>query len=252
MSRNFNNVDQDRVDLGDVTASRFLVANNWATFAFFRIENSATDDRTILAKWGTGLSTRQFRVRTDAQTAPTNLEVYSNDNIRITGGDNVALNTWYFLGISHAASGNVTLYLFDMAGTVLDDGLTGSWFDDTDPTGEITIGGRATSADPMDGDVAWAGYLQQEITKTEFLEIMRAPRSALRYSPEWLLPLGLGSPEPDWSGKGNNGTVTGSTIGNNPPVAPWFGLDSGWHGAFGAAAGPSGFPIHMSLLGVGA
>ena len=34
------------------------------------------------------------------------------------------------------------------------------------------------------------------------------------------------SPEPDWSGNGNNGTVNGSAYGirDNPPVAPWIGF----------------------------
>ena len=62
--------------------------------------------------------------------------------------------------------------------------------------------------------------------------------------------LGMGSPEPDWSGNVNNGTLTGTTVADHPPVGPAFGFDFGWRGAFTAAgAGPA--PVADPLLWLG-
>lgn len=240
MGRNINNVTNDGISLGDVTAARFLRLETWTMFSFFRVENTATDDRTIIAKWASVGNTKQFILRTDLQAAPSNLEIYTNNTLRITGGNNVALNTWYFTAVTNDGTGaanGLKCYLFRPDRTVLDDGLLGQHAADVSVLTTPTTLGTRLGSDPMDGDVAFAGYLQQELTKNQLLELMHSPlRHSLRYSPEWLLPLGVGSPEPDWSGKGNNGTVTGTTIGANPPIAPFFGLDLGWQGAFTAVS----------------
>ena len=38
-----------------------------------------------------------------------------------------------------------------------------------------------------------------------------------------------GSPEPDWSGNGRNGTLTATTVADHAPIGPWFGLNLGRH-----------------------
>lgn len=43
------------------------------------------------------------------------------------------------------------------------------------------------------------------------------------------------STQPDWSGGGRNGTVTGATVADHVPLGPPFGFDLGWMGAFTAA-----------------
>lgn len=49
--------------------------------------------------------------------------------------------------------------------------------------------------------------------------------------PNMYWELGIGSPEPDWSGEGNAGTVNGGMVlGDNPPIGPWFGIDRIWQG----------------------
>ena len=45
-----------------------------------------------------------------------------------------------------------------------------------------------------------------------------------------------GSPEPDWSGVGNNGAVTNTSVADHPPIAPLFHDFGDWPGAFTAAA----------------
>ncbi|MHA2029082.1 MAG: LamG-like jellyroll fold domain-containing protein [Candidatus Kariarchaeaceae archaeon] len=40
------------------------------------------------------------------------------------------------------------------------------------------------------------------------------------------IEMGIGSPEPDWSGNGNNGTVSGASIADHAPASSPFGVDS--------------------------
>jgi len=54
------------------------------------------------------------------------------------------------------------------------------------------------------------------------------------------IPLIGASPEPDFSGNALNGTVTGTSVADHAPVAPPFGFDMGWMGAFAAATAGSG------------
>ena len=65
------------------------------------------------------------------------------------------------------------------------------------------------------------------------------------------LPLGWGSPEPDLSGNGHNGTLANSpTVTDSPPIGPQFGADTGLYEF--ASAGPVGPPLgSLSLLGTG-
>jgi len=52
--------------------------------------------------------------------------------------------------------------------------------------------------------------------------------------------------QPDWSGNGNNGTVTGATVADHVPLGPAFGYDSGlWMPA--AAAGSSSISPSASI-----
>lgn len=62
-------------------------------------------------------------------------------------------------------------------------------------------------------------------------------RGAAGISTEINLPLWGDSPEPDLSGNGNNGTVTGATVADNPPVGLQFGFDERAYRA--PAVGPS-------------
>lgn len=58
------------------------------------------------------------------------------------------------------------------------------------------------------------------------------------------------STQPDWSGNGNSGTVTGATLTpDHVPLMPPFGFDIGWQGAFTASV--AGARANMlPLLGV--
>lgn len=102
---------------------------------------------------------------------------------------------------------------------------------------------------PFDGRIAEVVVWNVALTDAEVAIIARPGFPQHRYRPGNIIgywPLGMGSPEPDWSGQGNNLTVTGATIADHVPIAPPFGFDLGWQGAFAAAA-PGGLSIPVGM-----
>ncbi len=228
MSRNFPGAANEDISLGDITTARFKDLDAWSILAFFRIENSASDDRGIVTKWAGGSETH-FLLRTDAQTAPSNILMHINNGLRITGGDNIALNTWYLVGVTNSGGGgatDLTLYLVDMDGTFLDDGITGDHAGDAPGLlVPIRIGGRLNN-DNMNGDIAYVCYVDAAVTKAEVLAYRYDPIKMAKifeavHGVQFFIPLlGLDSPEPDWSRNNITATLSGTIIRNNmPPVA---------------------------------
>jgi hypothetical protein len=224
------------IDLGDIAAARFDKDVDWTFLSFFRVNQISTDDNAIVAKWGTGTN-QQFMLRTDntpSGNAP--MEVWMNATLLITGALNIVINTWYMAAVANVGSTNTLhLFLYQMDGTVLDDDLTATSQDDTDQTAPIRLGARIADQDNIDGELAHAAYIDKQMSKAEIELYLRNPEEAvvkhITDGVQFHLELGLGSPEPDFSGKGNNGTVTGAmTIEDNPPVAQGYGIEAGWRG----------------------
>ena len=235
MSRNFGAVSSENLDLGDITGARFSEAADWSVLGFFRIEETATDDRCIISKWQSAGSTRQFIFRTDKLAAPSRLEVYANGGIKINGGaGTISLDTWYLGCVTQdAATDTITLYTYNIDGTVVDDGITGTH--DTDKgtlTAPIRIGGTAANGDPMDGDIAHVCYVDGTVTQEEVLQYLYNPVKTAnyfrsKYGLQFYLPVFGASSEPDLGGANNAVTVNGTvTSGDNPPVPISFGWDT--------------------------
>jgi len=229
------------VDLGDLSSAKFDADVDWTFLCFFRVNQISTDDNAIIGKW-TGAST-QFLIRTD-NTASGNapMEVWFDGGLKRTGGTNIAVDTWYMVAVSNSGAGNnMLLYLYDMGGAALDDALASSSADDADQTSVVLLGARDANDDNIDGELAHAAYIDKTMSKGEIEQYLWSPARAvakhITAGVQFYLPLGLGSTEPDFSGSGNTGTVTGAmTVEDNPPVAPWYGLESEWQGAFTTAA----------------
>lgn len=235
MARNFSN---DGIDLGNIAAAQFLESASWSLLAFARFENLTADERAVVAKWGSA-GTRQFELNTN-KTPAHHMEVRNNGATAITGsGAALVVDTWYLFVVTFDTS-TATLYTLKTDGSVVDTD-TGSWNDDPDVTEEVRIGEKQGGGDDMDGDIAHVAYIDAVLTLQDIKEYLYSPaRVVARFigsdSVQFYLPLGLGSPEPDFSGKGNNGTVSGTAISDNPPTGPLFGFDLGWQGAAAAAA----------------
>ena len=91
------------------------------------------------------------------------------------------------------------------------DRMTIGWLGDSSPNYSSGV------------DIADPGIWLAALTSNEILALVRGARSdqvrqqSLAWNPQIL---GV-SPEPDWSGSKRNVTVTGTTIGNGPPVIPY-------------------------------
>lgn len=243
MGRNFDGTT-DKVSLGDISTARFLQASAWTVLVFFRVENTATDDRAIISKWSSGSTGRQFIVRTDAGTAPQEIEVYTDGTIRITGGSNVELDTWYLVAVMNdgadGVGGGLTMVLLGMDETVLDNTTGDHATDAASVTAVIDYGIQGSTSDPMDGDVALGAYIDAELTLQDCKDYLHNPAKVVsRFigsnSVQFFNPLTGESTEHDWSDKTNEGTLTGTTVGDNPPIGSLYGSPA--DGPFTVAAG---------------
>ncbi len=257
MGRNFADTSSDKIDLGDITTARFQAGSTWTVLAFFRSVQTTNDQQVLVAKWG-NQNLRQIAFRLRGQAQPEPLQVIFNDATAITSSTDLTVGIWHLGALScdgGGASGTLTLHSFEMDGTVKDDGITGSITgDQSNLTAPVTIGLRDVANDQMDGDIAYVAYINSELTKPQLLEYLRDPAGVVAQfqatsGVEFFLPLGLGSPEPDWSGNGNSGTVSGTTIGDSPPVrSPYWSIGAP---SSTAAGGSTDFPRSLDASAVG-
>lgn len=244
MSRNFNNNSADYIDLGDITGVDFARLSAWSFLAFFRVENTTGDNRTIFAKWGSSTD-RIFKVETDTEAAPASLEFHMNTTVQSRTGNLIELDTWYVVAATNnggGGAGDLIFYIYEMDLTEL---LNSSQTHPGDPGTTAAIceigvdDGGGSPTNPFDGDIAHVAYLDRAISSQEIKNFVGDPgRSVMAWRAAgdqvfFHHDLPGESPEPDRSGSGNSGTVVGSpTVGDNPPVA-----------VFPASGGLSSFPV---------
>ncbi len=211
--------------LCDGSLNCFDKDDDWTVCGFFRIENSAADERTIISKWDTA-GTRQFTFRLDRQDAPTGVEIYMGGAVALAGNDSIALDTWYMSCATNTGSATtLRFYTYDMAGAVIDDGTsTANSVDDSTQTASINIGAKSgdCSGDEMDGDLAFVGYWTEVWTTQDTLDylynpVMKAAQKATTTA--FFLPLIDIAVGVDWSGQDNTFALTGTfTYADSPPV----------------------------------
>ncbi len=122
-----------------------------------------------------------------------------------------------------AATDIVNLYVDDMDNTeATTSGIFGTYNDATD---NLAIGNNPNHADgnQWNGDVGFFAYFDRALSAGERNAVkFLGPRAATQLGAIVNLPiLGDESPEPDWSGNGHNGVVTGTTKANNPSTGLW-------------------------------
>lgn len=101
---------------------------------------------------------------------------------------------------------------------------------------DLYLGGTVGSNQLEDGALGPYIALSASLSVEEARSIaytMRTGRTIVAYFPLLL----NSSPAPEMSGKGYTATLTSTTQADNPPIAPLFGYDLGWMGAFTAVAG---------------
>ncbi len=228
MARNFDK-NNEKIDLGDVTNARFSAGAAWTSMAFFRVE-TLTAAASVFSKHPSGASARQFFAR--ILTSGIWRIGYNNGGTTIsTASSVVSTNTWY-LGVATNSSGDTTnVYIYDMAGVQQGSGSGSHPGDVADLTGSYTLGTQDDNGSDYDGDIAFSAYFSKEFSTNEILAYLHNPvMVAAQHGNDtiFFLPLlGNASPEPDWSGNGNSGTVSAGTWldGDNPPVSAFLPMD---------------------------
>lgn len=84
-------------------------------------------------------------------------------------------------------------------------------------TSLIRIGNRNNTARTFDGSISHVQIFNRVLSREEIRRLMFLPGS-IRDGLVIYCPLYGGDPEPDLSGNGYNGTVTGALVGSDPPI----------------------------------
>ncbi len=145
-----------------------------------------------------------------------------------TPGDSLVLGRWLCVALSYDRSSDANDPIIYIRDTASQSVLTvQTLFEASIPSGTATtantgycVGNRATQDRTFDGRMAYLQYWNRILTSGELNQAMHRPGSV----PNGLrlyLPMLTGGE--DWSGNGQNGTTTATTIVDGPPVAPlWF------------------------------
>lgn len=98
--------------------------------------------------------------------------------------------------------------------------VDGSGSIDNDAGGNLIIGGRSIDNNRnYKGQLAGIGLASSVLTITQLRSVMANQAHGASLSVLSVPVLGLDDPEPDWSGNGNTGALTGATkFAGNPPV----------------------------------
>lgn len=222
--------------LGDLATAEFLHGSAWTVGCFFRVENTATSERALFGKWGGTAGTRQCVIELTIETAPAEITaVFDNATLTLTcGTELVELNTWYFMGLSHATGVNgLNLRQLAVAAGATELGVaTGTHPGDVSTlTQALEIGSRRTGDHGFDGDICWPFYLAgKALSLAEMQAIVEqneADREATIKSHEttgvslsFLYDLNGDATEEDLGSGNADATETGATgvsAGERPP-----------------------------------
>ena len=166
-----------------------------------------------------------FTIRTGAvptSTLALLFEVVGSTTLdRLTLDDFVILNEWHSYAVTWTGSmtdaTTVKMYRDEVEASsyaVTANGATRT----SDAASSQLIGANAAGSATTDGLIAYVHIFNRVLDINEMRQIRRFPGSITRglvgFWPFW-----GGSPEPDYSGNKNNGTVTGALLStNNPPI----------------------------------
>jgi hypothetical protein len=167
----------------------------------------------------------------------------------------VSTGNWYYIAVTFDAGvspdvaiyvGSPTSILSESAYTTSTDGSAKV----ADSNNNLHIGNNGNAANCWDGKIATAQIWNRALTLGELQAQQFRPRvtnGCVLYTHYGFNGTGT---QPDWSGNGNSGTVTGATVSDHVPLAPPFGFDSPY-AAF-AVSGAAALTADFSLNAVAA
>lgn len=171
----------------------------------------------------------------------------------VSAANTVTMSAWAFFGCTYSDTNGAKIFKGTPDGLVAEvsyaSNTVGSGAAKDDSTSDLNVGNSSAGVRNFDGSIAEFMGMSGELTAKQFTQIMYGGFAVkpFIYAPFY----GDASPEPDFSGSAQNGTVTGASSAKPPPsFRGRFGFTAGWRGNYTAAAVVQRQQT-LSLLGVG-
>jgi hypothetical protein len=183
----------------------------------------------------TATDAHQFSVTDQFDSGIVNsLDLYrytsGTDQVARSAASTLSLNTWQFIAATVPAPGtNIKLYRGTLAASIIElsyDNRNAGTGTAEAANGNFLVGGDGTDANAsFQGRIAWLGFWDSVLTREQLAKAQYRlhPFSGCDIFTHYGFN-GTGT-QADWTGSGNNGTVTGATASDHAPLAP-IGFDS--------------------------
>ena len=233
MSLTFGGATSDRVDCGSGSSLDDLTTAGFTVWAWvYRTGTGANQE--MVTKDGSFPSGWDFAVTND--TAEGELQLFVGYNATqasyVTNSSNViAANTWTFVAgtFDPAANPQIRLYLGTLSSLAAESSgystaTNGVGTIGSDASANLYIGNlqRATTL-AFKGRMGPVGVVNRALSAGELQSLQYNPRMLAGTVGLWMLGDNGTGTQPDYSGNGNSGTVTGATQSDNPPLRRWGG-----------------------------
>ncbi|TAL13938.1 hypothetical protein EPN95_04595 [Patescibacteria group bacterium] len=223
MARSFDAID-DLIDLGSPALLDNVNIFSWGAWIYPKSLGEASlgaivnkgSSSSSLRRQIQMVATSTFQGRVGGTTVAT----------AVAANNTITFNAWQFIAMTHStANGLIKLYhalpqnalaevtyASQVAGATPSDDSALNWFIGNASAGNITF----------DGFISSVTFFNVQLALEELQMLMRGkiPRRTSLIG-HWEL-YGVASPEPDFSGNQNNGTVTGAVLADHAPVGRDF------------------------------
>lgn len=233
MSLLFGGVNSDRVNCGSAAALDNLTVGTYAMWCY---PTSLVSGNPLMTKGTLGVTGFNFRLNgtvgdIELRIARTVTTAFVSKNLPLV------VNTWCFVAVAwntgvspvaHLYGGNLTATVSECTYSSSIDG-SGSW---DDSALDVLIGQNSSLTSAFNGRIGWTGIWNRALSLGDLRRLQDRTQTISTSSDTAsnLLNIHLGyngtGTQPDWSGNGNNGTLTGTSISNHIPLGPLFGYDT--------------------------
>lgn len=228
MSLVFGANTTDRVDCGSASTLDNLAAGAFSVWAWvYRTSDGAnqhviTKDPVGFAGWNLAITNNEAEGQVNFYVARST----TNTSYRSNTSNVLALNTWYFVAATYDDTltpecrlyiGTLTTPVAEVSGYSASTDGTGT--NTSDASANVYIGNlQRANTNPFKGRIASCGIVSGVLTVGQLTDIQWRGRVRTTTLAQWVLGVTGTGTQPDVTGNGNSGSVTGATRGDRPPL----------------------------------